>query len=85
MLHEWTSSVEAKRLILFSSSIFREVSVNDLQMKELQDQLEAEQYFSVSYCCSVKFEPLCEKTGLWDFRPGPTQTELYKHRRWLEA
>ena len=27
---------------------FREVSVNDLQMKELQDQLEAEQYFSVS-------------------------------------
>ena len=24
------------------------MSVNDLQMKELQDQLEAEQYFSVS-------------------------------------
>ena len=30
-------------------------------------------------------EPLCEKTGLRDFRPGPTQTVLYNHRIWLEA
>ena len=30
-------------------------------------------------------EPRSEKTGLWDFRPGPTQTRLYSHRRWLEA
>ena len=30
-------------------------------------------------------EPSCEKTGLRGFRPGPTQTELYSHRRWLEA
>ena len=29
--------------------------------------------------------PRCEKTGLWGFRPGPTQTRLYSHRRWLEA
>ena len=27
----------------------------------------------------------CEKTGLWGFRPGPTQTGLYNQRRWLEA
>ena len=26
-----------------------------------------------------------EKTRLRDFRPGPTQTGLYDHRRWLEA
>ena len=26
-----------------------------------------------------------EKTFLRDFRPGPTQTGLYGHRRWLEA
>ena len=31
------------------------------------------------------FEPRCEKTGLRGFRPGPTQTGLYCHRRWLEA
>ena len=31
------------------------------------------------------FEPRCEKTGLRGFRPGPTQTRLYNHRRWLEA
>ena len=26
-----------------------------------------------------------EKTGLRDFRPGPTQTGLGSHRKWLEA
>ena len=31
------------------------------------------------------FEPRCEKTGPREFRPGPTQTGLYSHRRWLEA
>ena len=30
-------------------------------------------------------EPRCEKTGLRGFRPGPTQTGLCSHRRWLEA
>ena len=30
-------------------------------------------------------EPRSEKTGLRGFRPGPTQTGLYSHRRWLEA
>ena len=30
-------------------------------------------------------EPCCEKTGLRGFRPGPTQTGLYSHTRWLEA
>ena len=24
-------------------------------------------------------EPHCEKTGLWGFRPGPTQTRLCSH------
>ena len=26
-----------------------------------------------------------EKTCLWSFRSGPTQTRLYSHRIWLEA
>ena len=30
------------------------------------------------------FEPRCEKTGLWGFRPGPIQTGLYNYRKWLE-
>ena len=29
-------------------------------------------------------EPRCEKTGLRDFRLGPTQTRLYNHTRFLE-
>ena len=33
----------------------------------------------------LKYEPCYEKTGLRDFRPGPTQTGLYSHRGWLEA
>ena len=31
------------------------------------------------------FKTRCEKTGLRGFRPGPTQTGLYSHRRWIEA
>ena len=31
------------------------------------------------------YEPRCEKTSLRGFQPGPTQTRLYSHRRWLEA
>ena len=37
--------------------------------------------------CLLPFfiEPRSEKTGLRGFQPGPTQTGLYCHRRWLEA
>ena len=35
--------------------------------------------------CSHIIEPRSEKTGLRGFRPGPTQTGLCSHRRWLEA
>ena len=35
---------------------------------------------------SGNYESRCEKTGLLrGFRPGPTQTGLCSHRRWLEA
>ena len=34
---------------------------------------------------SLSFEPRSEKTGLRGFRPGPTQTGLYSHKRRLEA
>ena len=34
---------------------------------------------------TLLFEPRSEKTGLRGFRPGPTQTRSYNHRRWLEA
>ena len=30
-------------------------------------------------------EPRCDKNGLRGFRPGPTQTGLHSHRRWLDA
>ena len=32
----------------------------------------------------INLEPRCEKTGLWGFRPGRTQTGLYSHIRWLD-
>ena len=34
---------------------------------------------------SFLYEPRYDKTGLQGFRPGPTQTGLYNHTRWLEA
>ena len=43
--------------------------------------------FSSSGCLgkAALFEPRCQKTGLRGIWPGPTQTGLYSHRRWLEA
>ena len=38
----------------------------------------------LSWLLSI-YEPRSEKTGLRGFRPGPTQTGLCNHRRWLEA
>ena len=32
-----------------------------------------------------RFEPRSEKTSLRGFRPGPIQTGLYSHRRWIVA
>ena len=34
---------------------------------------------------AVIFEPVHEKTNNLSFRPGPTQTRLYSHRKELEA
>ena len=31
------------------------------------------------------YEPVRDKTNNLGIRPGPTQTDLYSHRRWLEA
>ena len=32
---------------------------------------------------SNTYEPRCEKTGLWEFQPGATLTNLYSHKRKL--
>ena len=50
--------------------------------------IEGLQFHSMGICYFYKqsiYEPRSEKTGLRGFRPGPTQTGLYSHRRWLEA
>ena len=36
-------------------------------------------------CVPHSCEPQCNKTSLQGFRPGPTQTDLHRHRRKLEA
>ena len=49
----------------------------DFNIKSYADSVE-------DFVCS-SFEPRREKTGLRGFRPGPTQTGLYKLRKELEA
>ena len=48
-----------------------------------------EQSKQMTFFCEFIYEALIEpgrqKTGLRGFRPGPTQTGLYSHRRWLET
>ena len=52
-------------------------------------RLKSKALFGVSYYSVsphiLLFEPRCEKTGLRGFRPGATQTRLYKHTRWIGA
>ena len=45
----------------------------------------AKKYPSVITKYPPKFEPCCEKTGLWSFKLGATQTGLYSHRIRQEA
>ena len=53
----------------------------------LAEKLSFPQASQTVFCVDVpkKNEPRHEKTGLRDFRPGPTLTRLYNHTRWLEA
>ena len=64
-----------------------------LQMDPVQDNVNANMFnlnlhkymYNILCYFVAPFEPCSEKTGLPGFRPGPTQTGLYSHRRWLEA
>ena len=43
-------------------------------------------YAPYFFCCNFNpFESQRKKTCLWDFQPGPTQTGLFNHIRWLDA
>ena len=43
--------------------------------------IEIEDRVSDRFVILITNEPRCEKTGLRGFRPGPTQSRLYSHRR----
>ena len=42
-------------------------------------------YFEDGKDVIITYATSHEKTNSLGFRPGPTQTRLYSHRRWLEA
>ena len=42
-------------------------------------------FFFLLFCAILIYEPVREKTNKLGFRPGPTQTGLFCHRKWLEA
>ena len=56
-----------------------------VKLKPKYANMPAEHFRSCFFYTVVQYEPRCEKTGLRGFRPGPTPTGLYNHRRWLEA
>ena len=66
---------------------FGEEACNTLEVspeKKIDIMHKLSQLFSKGTAVST-FEPCRKKTGLQGFRPGPTQTRLYSHRRWLGA
>ena len=60
-------------------------SHNEAHMAVTSNDASAWRIEIVLIWASLIFESRCEKTGLRGFRPGPTQTGLYSHRRRLEA
>ena len=47
--------------------------------------IDYEQFCGAKASDKVSLEPHHEKTCIWGFQPGPTQTGLHSHRGWLEA
>ena len=74
-LKSWTSSIETVLVKIFEMAVYILAFIANMIGVTDED--------SVSEM--VPNEPRCEKTGLRGFRPGPTQTRLYNHIRWLEA
>ena len=67
------------------SLLYGDVSVMKLFILTHPFPNSAQNYGNYGGLKTLSYEPRCEKTGLRGFRPGPTQTGLYSHRRWLEA
>ena len=61
------------------------VGTNNLLDKMMQSSPNSLGTSRAQILISLINEPRCEKTGLRGFQPGPTQTGLYSHRRWLGA
>ena len=82
----WLSDLYSLLLFIAIHSVLRKLknikfgASVDLLCKWLFQNLEAICIFT-----SLLVEPRREKTGLRGFRPGPTQTGLYKLRKELEA
>ena len=72
---------------MFEMEPMNELKIGDgVQLKTILKSLDPENEPTIWYAQVRKtIEPRCEKTGLRGFRPGPTQTGLYNHKRWLEA
>ena len=66
---------------------FKVAACNDAHILLMQDR--NNKYANIYELVIGKIEytckPMREKTNNLCFRPGPTQTGLYKHRSWLEA
>ena len=60
---------------------FAHKGIPDVRGCKVQDAMLLEEMVGIL----LIYQPHCEKTGLWGFGPGPTQTGLYSHIRWLEA
>ena len=74
-----TSDHDRLRIFIHEFTVRALIPWAERQMKLLSDVV------CMSLVHVILFEPRREKTGLRGFRPGPTQTGLYKLRKELEA
>ena len=78
-----------KHTLLVKNATLDDRAVYAVELKDKKSEaplfVEGKQNIRTVFAVPGFYEPRSEKTGLRGFHPGPTQTGLYSHRRWLEA
>ena len=70
--------MECRQYQLISAFVFATEIVQPLYFLNIRSST-AVLSVLVAACTVCKYEPRCEKTGHWGFRPGLTQTGLRNH------
>ena len=81
--HEELFQLQAKQFEMLQQQLIdqQQAQLEELFVQQRREQMNLQHEIEVS----LTSEPHRERTCLQGFRPGPTQTGLYGHRKWLDS